>query len=271
MCRSVRSTRDARNQFEGAHAVAAAIAQRAEQRHGGVGVAHRDEGRGARLERRVQLEAGGGDDAQRAFGAEEQRLHVVTGVVLAQSGERIEHPAIREHHLEAEHQFARHAVADDVQAAGVGGEIAAQHAAAFAAQAQRQVAIGLRGGGLQLRQDAAGLGGHGVVSGVDGAHAVEPRQRQQHLAAGGIGRGAAAVAGVAALRHHADAVFVAEGDDAGHGGGVRRRHHGQRMAAIQRPVVAQHRGDARRVREHGRFVEQLAELTRNGGVIVHAR
>ena len=41
------------------------------------------------LQRRIQLEAGGGDDAERAFRAEEQRLDVVAGVVLAQPGERV--------------------------------------------------------------------------------------------------------------------------------------------------------------------------------------
>ncbi len=48
------------------------------------------------------------------------------------------------------------------------------------------------------------------------------------LAARGVGRGAAAVAGIAALRHHADAVLVAVGEHARDGCGIRGRHDGQR-------------------------------------------
>jgi hypothetical protein len=59
---------------------------------------------------------------------------------------------------------------------------------------------------LHRLQHAAGLGGEGQVGGVDGAHAVHALQAQQHLRAAGVGHAAAHQAGVAALRHDADAL-----------------------------------------------------------------
>ena len=48
-----------------------------------------DEGGGARARPREQLQRRGGDDAERPFGADEQVLEVVAGVVLAQLVSRL--------------------------------------------------------------------------------------------------------------------------------------------------------------------------------------
>ena len=61
-----------------------ALRRRAEQGDGGAHVRHGDERGGAGADLRKQLQARGGDDPERALGAEEQRLDVVAGVVLAQ-------------------------------------------------------------------------------------------------------------------------------------------------------------------------------------------
>ena len=61
---------------------------------------------------------------------------VVAGVVLAQAREGVHDAPVGEHHFEPQHEFARHAVVDDIEPAGVGGEVAAEHAAAFAAETQ---------------------------------------------------------------------------------------------------------------------------------------
>ena len=50
--------------------------------------------------------------AERAFGADEQVLEVVAGVVLAQLGEEIGDAPVGQHHLDAERQVARVAVGD---------------------------------------------------------------------------------------------------------------------------------------------------------------
>ena len=137
MCCTVSSTRDARHQLEGGELVAARGAQLrqqlermargvdADQRGGGVGAA---------------AETASSDAAvitpERAFGADEQRFDVVAGVVLAQALEPRQHAAVRQHHLQAEHQVAHHAVAQHRRAAGIGGQIAADLAAALRTQAQ---------------------------------------------------------------------------------------------------------------------------------------
>ena len=177
----VRSTRDARNQLEGAHAVAALFPQLAEQRHGRLHVGHGDERRGARAHLRKQLQARGGDHAERAFGAEEQRLDVVPRVVLAKRVERGQHAPIGEHDFEPEHLIAHHAVANDIGAAGVGGEVAADLAAAFGAETQRKEPVRFIRRALHVRENAAGFGDHRPVERIDPANAVEPPQRQHDL------------------------------------------------------------------------------------------
>src|SRR6185437_9284038 len=80
--------RDPGYQLEGAHAIAARITQAREQRHGGARIGNGGEGRCEGAQLREELQARGGDDAEGAFRAEEERLDVVTGVVLAQGPER---------------------------------------------------------------------------------------------------------------------------------------------------------------------------------------
>ena len=65
-----------------------AAAQPREQRHRGAHVGHGRERRGARANLRKELQARRRDHPERALGAEEQRLDVVAGVVLAQCRER---------------------------------------------------------------------------------------------------------------------------------------------------------------------------------------
>src|SRR3546814_603082 len=74
---------DARDQLEGVHPVAGGGARPRQQLDRRGGLVHRHEGdlglRGAREE----LTAGGGDDAEGAFGADEEQLQRIAGVVLA--------------------------------------------------------------------------------------------------------------------------------------------------------------------------------------------
>ena len=48
----------------------------------------------------------GGDDAQRALRPDEQLLQVIAGVVLPQSGQTVQHPAVCQH-LERESESER--------------------------------------------------------------------------------------------------------------------------------------------------------------------
>ena len=90
-----------------------------------------------RAGQRMQLEGRAGDDAERAFGADEEMLQVEAGVVLAQAVQAVPDPAVGEHHFEAEHVLARIAVAQHAGAAGVGRDVAADLARAFGAEADR--------------------------------------------------------------------------------------------------------------------------------------
>jgi hypothetical protein len=135
-------------------------------------VRHRCERRPSRSRRGVQLEHGGGDDAERSFRADEEVLHVVTRVVLAQAAKAIPDPAIRKHDLDAENEIARVAEAQDGVAARVGREIAADRAAAFCSERQREHESLVCGGLLDERERHTGLHGQRRIGGIDGTHAV---------------------------------------------------------------------------------------------------
>ena len=158
-----------------------------EQFHGGARIAHGQERRLRRARTRKQLQARGRDHAERAFGADEQVVEVVAGVVLAQARESVEHLPVGQHDLETEHEFARHAVAQRIQAAGVGREVAADLAAALGAERQRKETVGPLGRGLHVGENAAGLGDHREIGGIHFADAVQAPQRKHDLVAASPG------------------------------------------------------------------------------------
>ena len=92
--------------------------------------------------------------------------------------------------------------------------------------------------GLYLRQRAAGLDRDRVVRYVDVALAVQTGERDDDLAAAGIGNGAAAETGIATLRHHGDARFPAGSHHGGDLLGGLRPGHGRRPALVQADEVA---------------------------------
>ena len=191
--------------------------------------------------------AGGcGDDAERAFRADEQIAQVVARVVLAQRLETFEHAAVGQHDFESEHEVAHHAVAQDRGAAGVGRQVAAELARAFRAEAHREQPIDRRRCRLDLGEHATGFGDHRVVRRIERADAPHARERQHDLRAVGARRRASAVAGVAADRHDADPRFVAQLHDGGDLLGRIRAQHERRRAAIQLAMIDEERLDIRR-------------------------
>ena len=161
-----------------------------------------------------QAQHRGRDDAQRAFGADEELLHVVAGVVLAQAPQPVPDAPVRQHHLEAQHQVAHGAVAQHLHAAGVGRDVAANLAGALGAEAQREQPVGAVGGVLDLLQDHAGFDGDGVVDRVDGADALEPRGGDDDLAHVLVRLAAAGQSCVAALGDDGDAALGTDVYDA---------------------------------------------------------
>jgi hypothetical protein len=94
----------------------------------------------------LQLQHQPGDDAQRALRADEQEARVQPGAVLDEAGQRVQHLAIGQHDLDAEHGVTHSAVAKHAFAAGIGGGVAADLAAAARAQVDGEVPA-CRGGG----------------------------------------------------------------------------------------------------------------------------
>ena len=193
-------------------------------------------GRAARARRRatrgatkaVAVAAGRGNsrrrcrrhDAERAFGADEELLQVVAGVVLAQRRQLVEHAPVRQHDLEAEHERAHHAVAQHRRAAGIGRDDAAERRAALGSERHRQQAIDGGGGGLQLGQHAAGLGGQRIARSGSTARILRMRRSDRRISLpAGARRRAAAVARVAALRHERDPLARAMADKLRHARG----------------------------------------------------
>src|SRR5690606_15245010 len=95
------------------------------------------------------------DDAERALRTNEELLHVVAGIILAQATQAIPDLAVGEHHFEAEHEAARIAIAQHLIAAGIGRNVATDLAGAFGAKAQREKAIGVGCRLLDLLEDHA--------------------------------------------------------------------------------------------------------------------
>ena len=189
----------ARHQLEAGHAAGGALGRDAEELERRFRRRHADEGGLDRARARHQPQHRRGDDAERAFGADEQVLQIVAGVVLLQLVEIVEHAAVGQHHFEAERMRARDAVGERRGAAGIGRKIAADGAGAFRRQQLRIEPVD-RGGGLaRPLQGDAGLAGDGVRDGIDLADAVEAVERQHDLAV--LRRLAADQAGIAALRH----------------------------------------------------------------------
>jgi hypothetical protein len=186
---------------------------------------------------RKQLQRGGGDQPELALGADEQVLHVQAAGVLAQRGQRVQQLPVRQYHLQPQRQLAHGAEAQHGEAAGVGGQVAADLAAAFAGQRQREQQPGAGRRRLHRRQRAAGLDGDGLVGRVEGANAVQPPQRDDQLPAAAVRRRRAAGGGVAALRHDGDVVGGAEAHQRCHFVTAGRQCHRQRRAVVAAAVV----------------------------------
>ena len=79
----------------------------------------------------------------------------------------MDHRAVGANIFEPEHEIAHRAVADDIDAAGIGRDHPADLAGALAAEAEREKPVLRRGRLLDIGEDAAGLGCERVTLGVD--------------------------------------------------------------------------------------------------------
>ncbi len=250
----------AHDQLEARHRAADARLRLVEQLHGGGWGGHADEGRLHRARAREQLDHRGGDDAERAFGADEDMPQVVAGVVLLQLRQQVHDAAVGQHHLDPHHQVARDAVGDCAGAAGIGGEIAADRAAALRAKRKRKQPVDRRRGVLRFRQHDAGFAGHRVRCGIHFADLVEARERKDKFA---VERDLPAdQAGIAALRDQRRLGLVRELEDRLHLGDRAGTQQHRRAAMIDAAAFDQIRlersriGDCVSVADDGRKARQ---------------
>ena len=180
---------------------------------------------------RVELERCGGDDAQRAFAADEQVAQVIAGVVLAQAGQAVPDVPLRRDHFKAQTQVARVAVAHHLRAARVGCQVTADGAAAFGGQTERKQKAGLFRSFLQGLQNTAGVHRHGHVGRVDVSHRIHALQAQHHLPARAIGNRADHQPGIATLGDDAHAGCYTGLHDGRYLLRAAGPRHGQRLAA----------------------------------------
>ena len=134
---------DARHQLERRQRAIGRLLDEGEEVEGVLRRRHRHERGLDRARTRKEFEHRRRDDAERALGADEQVAQVVAGVVLLELVEDVHHPAVGEHDFEPEHQVTGDPVGKGASAARIGGQDAADGAAAFGAERQREETIGL--------------------------------------------------------------------------------------------------------------------------------
>src|SRR6185312_10104896 len=81
---------------------------------------------------RKELERRRGDDPERPFGADQEILEIVAGVVLLEGIEPVVEPAVGQYSLDPEAELSRIAIGQHLHAAGVGAEDAADARRALA-------------------------------------------------------------------------------------------------------------------------------------------
>ena len=222
----------ARDQLETGKPIAERLAQQAKQRDRCVDVGEgRQRGRGsARL--RKELQHRRGDDAERAFAAEEELLDVVAGVVFAQALEAVPDTAVGEHDLQTENELACIAVTKHRGAAGVGRQVPADRAAALGREREGEQQSGIVRRLLDAGERHARFDRERRVAGVERAYASQTRQRNDDLTAIFARRRSAAQSGIAPLGNHRRAMLRAAAHDRRHIGSGRRAHDGTRTPAI---------------------------------------
>jgi hypothetical protein len=193
--------------------VSGALLQSAQHGQGVGGAGKAEPGDGAAADRRYQPQRCGGDNAQRPFRTDQQLVEIVAAIVFLEARKPVVDGAVGQHRFHALHQRAHGPEAQHLGAAGVGGDEAADGAAAARAQGQRETPADLVRRGVQIGEDHPSLGdGHAGLS-VQHADFGHPPQRQEQRRAIFRRRRARDHAGIAALRHQRHAKLGCQGDN----------------------------------------------------------
>ena len=157
-----------------------------------------------------------GDDAERAFAADDRADQVGPGRILGRSAESDDF-AVGGDHFQAEHVIDRDAVFERVRAAGVGGRVAADRAGALAGWIGGVVIAGAGQMLVERGVHDAGLDDGIAVAEIDFENLLHPREHDHHAAADRHAAAGQARAGPA--RHERHGVLVAQPHDGGDFGG----------------------------------------------------
>lgn len=165
-----------------------------------------------------EAEADAGDDGEGAFAAGEKAWQVVAGVVFEEAGKAGEGRAIGEDCFESDELVAHGAIADDADAAGVGGDHASDGGGGAGGEVDPDVPAGGAHVLLEAFEGDASSDGDLTGDGVEVFDGVEAAEREDGFA--GAGDATADEAGVAALGHEGNAGFAAALEDAGDLAGI---------------------------------------------------
>ena len=187
---------------------------------------------------------GGGHHGERPLAADQELSEVVAGVVLEQAGETPDDATVGEHRLEAHDLGAHHPVPQDLRAARVRRDHAADGRGAARAVVDAEGEPGRSGVLLEALERHPRTGGHLGRDRVDGAERVEPCERKHDLAS--ARHPCADEPGVAALGHHRRARRVARREHLRHLARAAGAHDERgRSAEAARAVMAVRRADLR--------------------------
>jgi hypothetical protein len=141
-------------------------------------------------ERVAQSQRGLDDQPERPLAADEQMPQVVPRGVLDQTAIQLQNVPPARDDLQAGDPVARHPVADDLDAAGVGGDVAADLAGTARGEIDREHQATIGCVRLDLRGDNTGLDGDHPVDGLEIQDTVHPLARDDDFSGGGDGAAA---------------------------------------------------------------------------------
>ena len=206
-----------------------------QHRHDRVEVRGAEDHCGEVLRRAVQAHGGFDDKAQRAFGADKQLTHVIAGGVLDQVLVQLQQLAGAGNHLQPSHPVAGHAVANHLDAASIGADIAANLAGAGRGEVHRVIQALVLGEHLQLLGHYTRLAHGRAVKFVEVENLVHVVEGHHHFTIGC--HRASRQAGTATGRHQCDLVLIGPANDGLHlldalGEGNRQRRWGEVLGPV---------------------------------------
>ena len=200
------------------------------------------------------------DHAERSLRPDEQLLQVVPGVVLAQSPQKVQHAAVREHDFQTEHRASQRPVSHEPQPAGVGADVAADLALPLRAEVQGDGQTVRVHSALQVLEHDASLGDHHPGAPVHGRHGAHVSQVDDHLVV--HGDAPADQTRVPSLGDHGQTPGVAAREHAGYlPRGARQEQNLGPAAVLLHPVLV-------RGRERTRVDADFARRRREGCLVV---